>query len=34
VPADVPEGLYRGLVVLRGLHPGGVPLEVTVAVAS
>lgn len=34
VPADVPEGLYRGLVMLRGLHPGGVPLEVTVAVAS
>ncbi|NUU17906.1 hypothetical protein HP550_11665 [Cellulomonas humilata] len=30
VPADVPPGLYRGLVTLRGLHPAGVPLEVTV----
>jgi hypothetical protein len=30
VPEDVPPGLYRGLVTLRGLHPAGVPLEVTV----
>ncbi|MEZ0447772.1 hypothetical protein [Cellulomonas sp. ICMP 17802] len=30
VPLDVPAGVYRGLVTLRGLHPAGVPLEVTV----
>ena len=30
VPGDVPPGLYRGLVTLRGLHPAGVPLVVTV----
>lgn len=31
VPAEVPAGVYRGLVTIRGVHPGGVPLEVTVA---
>jgi len=34
VPTDVPPGTYRGLVTLRGLHPAGVPLEVTVREAS
>ena len=34
VPADVPLGVYRGLVTFRGLQPAGVPLEVTVTAAS
>ncbi len=31
VPDDVPDGEYRGLLVLRGVRPGGVPVVVTVA---
>ncbi len=30
VPDDVPDGDYRGLLVLTGVSPGGVPVVVTV----
>lgn len=30
VPDDVPDGDYRGLLVLRGMSPGGVPVVVSV----